>query len=85
MRRRALISRRSIRPAELGIVGVATAASGNVDEVLTLTGRLIIDPPSCRVAAVRAISGPVVAVLKEVASWYAGGQGPRPRREQREA
>jgi len=40
------------RSAELGIV-VATAASGNVDEVLTLTGRLIIDPR--RVAAVRAL------------------------------
>ena len=49
------------RSAELGIV-VATAASGNVDEVLTLTGRLIIDPR--RVAAVRArFPGPVVAVL----------------------
>jgi cobalt-zinc-cadmium efflux system membrane fusion protein len=60
------------RAAELGIV-VATAAAGNVDEVLTLTGRLIIDPR--RVAAVRArFPGPVVAVLKEVGDPVQRGQ-----------
>lgn len=52
------------RAAELGIE-VATAAGGAIDETLTLTGRLIIDPR--RVAAVRArFPGPVVAVRKEV-------------------
>lgn len=60
------------RSAELGIV-VATAAAGTVDEALTLTGRLIIDPR--RVAAVRArFPGPVVAVLKEVGDPVQRGQ-----------
>lgn len=60
------------RSSELGIV-VATAASGTVDEALTLTGRLIIDPR--RVAAVRArFPGPVVAVLKEVGDPVQRGQ-----------
>jgi len=50
------------RAAEIGVV-VATAGSGPVDEFVTLTGRLIIDPR--RVAAVRArFPGPVVAVHK---------------------
>jgi cobalt-zinc-cadmium efflux system membrane fusion protein len=60
------------RATELGI-GVATAAGGNVDEVLTLTGRLIIDPR--RVAAVRArFPGPVIAVLREVGDPVKRGQ-----------
>lgn len=60
------------RAAELGIV-VATATGGSVDEVLTLTGRLIIDPR--RVAEVRArFPGPVVAVLKEVSDPVKRGE-----------
>jgi len=52
------------RAAEIGVV-VSTAATGAVDEFVTLTGRLIIDPR--RVAAVRArFAGPVVAVHKEM-------------------
>ncbi len=60
------------RAQELGIA-VATAAGGTVDEVLTMTGRLIIDPR--RVAAVRArFPGPVVAVLREVGDPVKRGQ-----------
>lgn len=52
------------RGVEFGIK-TATAAAGPIDEAVTLTGRLIIDPR--RVAAVRArFPGPVTAVHKEV-------------------
>jgi cobalt-zinc-cadmium efflux system membrane fusion protein len=60
------------RGAALGIA-VATAAAGQIDEAVTLTGRLIIDPR--RVAAVRArFPGPVVAVFKDVGDSVRKGE-----------
>ena len=59
------------RAGELGI-SIATASAGSIDEAVTLTGRLVIDPR--KVAPVRArFAGPVVAVRREIGESVARG------------
>ena len=64
-----------VDPAKAGEHGIKAeiAAGGPIDEAVTLTGRLIIDPK--RVASVRArFPGPVVAVLKEAGESVKRGE-----------